>query len=196
MKTNNEATLIAGLKKQEESSYRAFVEKYQDNVYGQALRMMGNVNDAEEACQDALIKGIKHIEAFKGDSKLSTWLFRIVYTTCLDHLKKRKRKPTEMNIADHESANWEDIDTALELMEQNEQSTLIEKAISQLGGTDALLIDLYHLQELSIKEIEEITKMKGNAIKVRLMRARKKLALNLKTHLPLATLKELKNERG
>ena len=88
------------------------------------------------------------------------------------------------------------IESAVESLELNEQKQLINDSLEKLGGIDAVLIDLFHLQEMNISEIEEITGLKHSAVKVRLMRARKKLGVFLEQCLPKETLKELKNVRG
>ena len=196
MDRNNEAAIIAGLKEKDEACCKHFVHLHQDNVFGQAFRMLGNRPDAEEATQDAFIKAIERIHAFKGECKLSSWLFRITYTTCLDLLKKRKRSQNEVDIDDAVLPAWVQIESAVESMELNEQKKLINDSLEKMGGIDAMLIDLFHLQEMNISEIEEITGLKHSAVKVRLMRARKKLGVFLEQSLPSETLKELKHVRG
>lgn len=196
MEPNTEAVLIAGLVEKEEEACRHFVHLYQDNVYGQSFRMLGNKADAEEATQDTLVKAISRINDFKGDSKLGTWLFRITYTTCLDRLKKRKKLRNEVDIETQDIPSWEYIDSAVDELEEKEQQEAIGTALEKLGGIDAMLIDLFHLQEMNINEIEQITGLKHSAVKVRLMRARKKLALHLEQCLPLETIKEFTHARG
>jgi len=184
--------LIEGILRKDKKMILVFIQSYQHRVYSQAYRMLGNTQDAEEACQDAFIKALNKIDGFKGGSKLSTWVYRIGYTTCLDVLKKRKLKPKMLNIDDSMLTSWASLHDSLHTLESKEQRSIIDNAVQELEETDALLIDLYHLQEISIAEISEITGLNKSAIKVRLLRARKKLAIHLEKRLPLETIKKLK----
>jgi RNA polymerase sigma factor (sigma-70 family) len=184
--------LIEGILRKDKKMILTFIQSNQDRVYSQAYRMLGNTQDAEEASQDTFIKALKKIDGFQGGSKLSTWIYRIGYTTCLDVLKKRKAKPKVLNIDDSVLNSWASVSDSLQTLELKEQRSIIDAAVKELEETDALLIDLYHLQEIPITEISEITGMGKSAIKVRLMRARKKLAVHLETRLPLETIKKLK----
>ena len=194
MKSIMDEVLIDGIIQKNEESIKRFVQSYQDQVYHQAYRMLGTSEDTEEACQDIFLKAINKMEDFKKQSKLSTWLYRITYTTCLDVLKKRKRKPIEQDIDHVELPSWTHMEDALVQIEQQEQRSMIDQAILKLDETDAMFIDLYHLQELSIQEIAEIASQSRDSIKVRLFRARKKLAVILSKSLPLETLNTLNNE--
>lgn len=184
--------LIAGILRKDKKMILTFIQSYQDRVYTQAYRMLRNPQDAEEACQDVLIKALNKIETFQKDSKLSTWIYRIGYTTCLDILKKKKTKPKAIEIDDSVLASWANLHDSLQTLELKEQRSIIDWAVDQLEETDSMLIDLYHLQEMPIAEISEITSMNNSAIKVRLFRARKKLAVYLEKRLPLETTKNLK----
>jgi RNA polymerase sigma-70 factor (ECF subfamily) len=171
--------LVVGIIRKDESIVRIFVEKYQGIVYRQSYNLVGNQQDAEEACQDVFIKAFKKIESFEGRSKLSTWLYQITYTTCLDALKKRKRRRDSTDIEDIQEPAWDGIDDSMKKLEQEEQKHLINEAISKLDPLDSMLIDLYHLQEMTMKEIAEITQMTTGSVKVRILRARRKLAIYL-----------------
>ena len=98
-----------------------------------------------------------------------------------------------MNIDDSVLTSWASVHDSLHTLELKEQRSIIDNAVQELEETDALLIDLYHLQEISITEISEITNMGKSAIKVRLLRARKKLAVHLEKRLPIETIKKLKS---
>jgi RNA polymerase sigma-70 factor (ECF subfamily) len=182
--------LIKGILIKDEAIIKHFIELYQDHVYQQAFRLLRNKQDAEEACQEIFIKALKKMNNFRGDSKLSTWLYRISYMTCLDYLKKRKRKFSEEVIDEAGIQSWDDIENALTHLEQKQQRHLIDTSILKLGNPDALLMDLYYLQELGIQDIAEITDMTKENVKVRLYRSRIKLAAILTKVLPSETIKQ------
>src|SRR5690554_6778270 len=79
-------------------AFRMLVDRYQDLAYTLALRFVKNAEEAEEVAQDAFIKVHDHLINFRGDSKFTTWLYRIVYTTALNRL--RKRKLTQVSLDD------------------------------------------------------------------------------------------------
>jgi RNA polymerase sigma-70 factor (ECF subfamily) len=182
--------IIEGILNGEERWVVDFIERYQDLVYRQAFRMLGNEMDAQEASQDTFLKALKRLPGFRRDSKLSTWLFRIGYTTCLDIIKKKKREPKTIEIGASTELSIDLIASAIDQLEASEQKGIIDKAVKQLSGVDALLIDLYHMQELPVKEISDIAQMNVSAVKVRLMRARKKLGVLLLSKLPQETVLE------
>ena len=191
MNQAEEQELVKGILTHNVASIKSFVQAHQDRVYAQAIRMLGNREDAEEASQDTLLKALKQMPKFEGRCKLSTWVYRITYTTCLDVLKKRRRAPKEEDIDEQRETSWSTLEEGLSLLEDKEQKELIDKAIEVLNPEDGLLIELYHMQGQSIAELSEITGLNESAAKVRLFRARKKLALYLEKSLPKETLMNL-----
>jgi RNA polymerase sigma-70 factor (ECF subfamily) len=84
--------LIEQLKQKDESAFKAIVEQWQDMFYNTILGIVQNETEAEDLSQDVFIKVFENISSFKGESKFSTWLYRIATTTALDHLRSKKRK--------------------------------------------------------------------------------------------------------
>ncbi len=195
MTLRNEASLIAGILNHEDSCILSFVRTHEDRVMAQAYRMLQNSQDAEEVCQDVFIKALRRLPDFQGKSKLSTWLYSITYTTCLDLLKKRKRRGHEVDVDDERSADWSDLETALTQLESKEQREAIDSALAEMEETEALLLDLYYLQDVPTKEIQEITGLSDGNIRIKLMRARKKLAGHLMTRLPQETIEQYRHGR-
>jgi len=194
MDRTTDQRLIAGILNKDQAIIWEFVQRHERLVYLLCRRMLGNDMDAEEASQDALLKAIDRVKRFEGRSKLSTWVHRITYTTCLDVLKKRKRRDKEVDIEHVQLQDWNELGSGFRMLHEKEQRMTIDQAIGLLDETDALLIDMYHLQEYSIAELSKITEMNESAIKVRLFRARKKLAMHLESLLPHETIKEIRHE--
>jgi len=88
----DERILIEQLKNGEESAFRTIVEKWQDMVYNTALGIVQNAEDAEDIAQEAFVQVYQSIHTFKGESKFSTWLYRITIAKALDHERRKKRK--------------------------------------------------------------------------------------------------------
>ena len=176
MLTNKEKQLISEIGKGNTRAFSDLVDSYKDLVFTLSIRMLGNREEAEEVSQDVFIKVFKSLPNFKGDSKLSTWLYRIAYNTCLDRIKKIKKQKmhTELELVDQIA--YADLDTALEKMVKTERSELIGQCLSQLSNEDAGVLTLFYLEEKNLQEMEKVTNLTINTLKVRLFRARKRLA--------------------
>ena len=177
-----EKQLLKQIQNGDTESFSVLVDTYGKRVYFQALQITGNKQDAEEVAQDAFIKAFKSIRSFRGDAAFSTWLYKIVHFTALNHIRKRKQT-TDIST---EKQLENDSGSAIQHLEENDRKLYLKKAINSLHPTDKSLITLFYLEEKSIKEIEKITMLSSSNIKVKLMRIRKQLQAALS--------QELKNE--
>lgn len=159
------------------SAYGTLVEKYQNYVFTLVMRHVNNREVAEELAQDVFVKAYKYLADFRGHSKFSTWLYTIVHTTCLSHLRKKTDAaifPGDekmQDIATYTPAS----EQASARLEQQHQKQLIAEGISHLSESDAEVITLFYQGEQSIDEIATITGLTISNVKVKLMRARQKL---------------------
>ena len=103
------------------NAFTVLVDRYKDLVYTLAMRMMKNREEAEEVAQDAFIKTYKSLDKFKGESKFSTWIYRVAYNTCLDRLKKNKRTQNTVTIDEYTEHQVKTIDNALDKIEASEK---------------------------------------------------------------------------
>ena len=87
--------LVQAARSGDEGAFDALVRRYQDKVYGLALRLAGNPPDAEEVLQDAFLQAWQHLADFRGDAKFSTWLFRIATNAALMLRRSRRRRATD-----------------------------------------------------------------------------------------------------
>ena len=145
-------------------------------VYTLALRIVKNEEDAEEVSQDTFIKVYQSIGSFKGDSKLSTWLYRIAYHRSLDYVKKNKRKPQTTQLEWEETTNIQLAEMTWDHMEAMERGEIIQAALKHLPGEDGVILSLFYFESLSLKEIAGVLDITNNTVKVRLHRSRKRLA--------------------
>lgn len=183
MTTNDENILIEAIKNGNIRAYTQLVDKYKDLVYTLAIRMLKNREEAEEVAQDTFIKVFKSLENFKGDSKFSTWIYRVAYNTCLDRIKKNKKHLNNIAIDEFTFNKLDTIDNALDNIIKEEKSTLIRNCINKLPEDSSALLTLFYFEELSLEEISKIINIEANTVKVKLFRARKKLATILEQYL-------------
>ena len=183
MLTNKEKDLIEEIRRGNARAFTDLVERYKDLVFTLSLRLLGNREEAEEVSQDAFIKIYKSLATFKGDSKVSTWIYRIAYNTALDRIKKNKRTHGHVEIDQVRKMGLADMDDALDKMVQEEKRQLIDQCLAKLPTEDAGIITLFYFEEKNLLEMEKILNVSANTIKVKLFRARKKLAGIMETSL-------------
>ncbi len=175
MKNKKDSILVKKVKKGDIHAYETLVNKHMQSVYTIALRIVKNNEDAEETAQDVFMKVYKSIHSFKGDSKFSTWLYRITYNLAIS--KTRKKKTELVNIDETIVSDSEVFETYEDIskIEKTEKNIILKKAINKLKEDEAIIITLYYLKENSIEEISEITNFTKSNVKIKLFRARKKL---------------------
>lgn len=166
-----EDQLIEQIKNGNTEAFRNIVNHYRDVVYGLCLRMVSNQMEAEELAQDAFLKVFKSIAGYRGESKFSTWLYRITYNTCISHLRKSKLE--SVDIKDNHAKS--DYNSGFSLLVKEDNVKLIKKIINRLKPEDKAIIQLFYLEENSIKEIAQVTGFTNANVKVKLHRAKHKM---------------------
>jgi len=160
----------------QQSAYSVLVERYQQYVFTLAYRFVNNREIAEELAQDVFVKAYRYLADFKGNSKFSTWLYTIVNTTCLSHL--RKKGDGAISLAEEHIISIVDnngVQLPNDLLQQKTQKQMLDAAMRHLPDGDAQLLTLFYQSEQSLEEIGIIMGQTPNNIKVRLFRARGKL---------------------
>ena len=165
------------------NAFSILVDRYKDLVFTLCLRMLKNREEAEEVSQDTFIKIYKSLNKFKGNSKFSTWIYKVCYNACLDRLKKNKKHFNDVPINEFTEREIKTIDNALSNMEQQEYDKSIQDCIALLPEDDAFLLTLYYFEELSLDEISNAVGLTANNVKVKIFRSRKKLAQILRERL-------------
>jgi RNA polymerase sigma factor (sigma-70 family) len=162
------------LKRGDASAYRMMVERHQDYAFTLALRILNNRHEAEEAAQDAFVNAFKALHNFEKNAKFTTWFYRIAINAAL--AVKAKRPPQHLEIE-----NMGNILGGGHTMQTKaaDQQKYLHQAIAQLPPDDAAVITLFYLKENSIEEIAEILAIEIGNVKVKLHRARKKMAIVL-----------------
>jgi len=165
------------------NSFAVLVDRYKDLVYTLAIRMLKNEEEAEEVSQDTFLKVFKSLAKFKGESKFSSWIYRITYNTCLDKIRKQKRDPIVVTIDEFTEHQVNTIDNALDKLVEKEHKQLIQDCLQLLPSDVGFLLTLYYFEEQSIEEISKVIGISSANVKVKLFRSRKKLASILRERL-------------
>ncbi|WP_047419789.1 RNA polymerase sigma factor [Cellulophaga sp. Hel_I_12] len=173
----------------DEKVYSFLIERYKYMVFTIALKVLKNREDAEEVAQDTFVKAYHSLSKFKGESKFSTWLYKIAYFGALDALKKENRRLVTTTIDNDYDINLSELIGVLDQFEIENRTRIIKESLNELSSEDSILVTLHYFDELSLNEISEIVDLSTNTVKVRLFRVRKKLAEILEKKLTPETIK-------
>jgi len=176
-------------------AFAVLVDRYKMLVFTLASKMINNREEAEEVAQDTFIKAFNSLGRFKGDSKFSTWLYKIAYNTSLDRLKKNKKEEGVVPIDEFTASFVKTTENAFEALVEQERKQLIQDCLQQLPGEESFLLTLYYFEDQNLDEIAKIMDITANHVKVKLFRSRKKLAAILKQHLEPEILDYYERER-
>lgn len=149
------------------------MNKYSQLVFSLVVRIVNRELDAEEITQDVFINAFKNLAKFNFRSNFSTWLFRIAYNGAIDHTRRKKIRETSVD--ENQLQNLSDSQVESFLESDDPRLAALPKAIEKLSVDERALITFYYYENLSVKEITELMHMSESAVKVRLLRTRKKL---------------------
>ncbi len=157
------------------AAFAGLVNKHKTMAFNIALRVTRNREDAEEVAQDSFIKLYQSLSAFKGESKFTTWFFRVVYNLALT--KIRKKSLFTGSVDDDSFIDYTDKSAfdGLSRFRDREKKMYLDAAINTLDESDQLLITLYYMDDQPVEAVAEITGLTESNVKVRLFRVRKKL---------------------
>ena len=181
MTQEQELQLIRRVQAGETEAFEDLVRAHEKTVYNLALRMTGNPQDAEDMAQEAFLKAYRSLPEFRGESKFSVWLYRIVSNVCLDHLRRQSRRPAvSLTTEDEEgeAQQWDVPDESLSperLLEQKLTREAVQKGLRQLPEEQRQILLLREIKGLSYEEIGDILELEPGTVKSRIFRARKRL---------------------
>jgi RNA polymerase sigma factor (sigma-70 family) len=156
----------------EVAAFKELVERHKDYAFTVALRILNNREEAEEAAQDAFVRAYNALATFNRAAKFSTWFYRIVVNCALTVQQKRKIKTEDLENVKILRGGGD----ASDGFKQKEQRFFIERALKLLSPDDVVVITLFYLKENSLEEMAESIGIETNTVKVKLHRARKRLA--------------------
>jgi RNA polymerase sigma factor (sigma-70 family) len=173
-----EQELIQGLKAGDESAFKYLVETHQDKVYNTILGIVQNPGDAEDVAQEVFIQVFRSIQQFKGESKLSTWIYRIATTRSLDLLRSRKSKKRFgfmqrlFGESGEPTVELPDFNHPGVVLEKKEQAAKLFKAITQLPENQKTAFVLHKMEDLSYQEVSEVMNTTVPAVESLMHRAK------------------------
>lgn len=184
----SDALLISELQKGSESAFRTIVQKFQNQVYNTCLGFLQNEEDAEETAQDVFIEVYKSVKSFRGDAKLSTWIYRIATTKSLELIRKNKRKKRFAFLQSigggeyYETAQQATFEHPGVILENKEQAQTLFNTIATLPESQRVAFTLHKVEGLPYAEIATVLDTSVSSVESLMFRARKSLQKKLKTY--------------
>jgi RNA polymerase sigma factor (sigma-70 family) len=178
------------------NAFTFLVNRYQKLVVHITCRLIQRREELEDVCQDVFLKVYQNLGKYRNECKLSTWIATIAYNTSINHMRKFKKSDNAISddkavldkLADYKSDDYEMVDL----------HCYVRGQIELLPAHYRTVLTLYHLEEFSYQEIEQITGMPEGTVKNYLFRAKAQLKEKLKFVVDensLKTVKEINNEK-
>ena len=177
----NDDILIQELKEGKDSAFKTIVDQYQNMVYNTCLSIVKSEEDAEDLSQEVFVQVYQSIQTFKGESKLSTWIYRIATTKSLDHERKKKRKKRFGFV---KSIFGDDSEIVIDppdfnhpgvSLDQKENAARLFKAVDKLPENQKIAFILNKVEGLSYQEVSEVMQVSVSSIESLLHRAKHNL---------------------
>lgn len=165
------------------NAFAYLVDKYKSMVFSLALRTTKNREEAEEIAQDAFIKAFQSLKSFQGKAKFSSWLYRIVYTTGISHIRKQEQGRISLDETNIPETLYVESKRNYEALSEAERKKYLEIALDSLDADERMLIILYYYEEKELEDIAGIAGITKTNTKVKLFRARKKMLMVLESYL-------------
>ncbi|WP_198652047.1 RNA polymerase sigma factor [Chitinophaga deserti] len=165
----------------EREAFSIIVERTEKLVIHIISGMVPLREDRQDIAQDVYLKAFRSLSGFRYEAKLSTWIARITYNTCVNHLRKKRLPliaPATIEAADIPEAAGD----PLTLLSARQLTFILQQAITRLSPLYNTLITLYHQANMSITEIAQITDLPEGTVKSYLYRARKLMQQHLTKH--------------
>ncbi len=170
---------IERVKKGDVEAFRYIVRQYQHMAYSVAMSVVKNEFLAQEVVQEAFINIYQNIGQFKRQSKFSTWMYRIVINKAFRMGEKERRYTVEPKDAIEEEVD----DSYMDGLATDDRKYYINEVLFRMPTNESLALRLFYLQEMSIKEMQEVTGWSLSNIKVLLHRARNRFQTELNSML-------------
>ena len=186
MSDDLEAAFVARLVARDETAFNELIVVYERRVFSLVLRMLGRRAEAEEITQDVFVQVFKSVDSFRGDSKLSTWIFRVAVNLCKNRMKYNARRggknQQDLDSLGEHTSMWaaEGVSAGAtsrpdDLVEGQQLVEVVREAIGELEPEFRQLVILRDVEDLSYEEIAEVTNLPVGTVKSRIHRGRSQL---------------------
>jgi RNA polymerase sigma-70 factor (ECF subfamily) len=186
----SEHRFIERLRRHDERAFNELVVTYEQRVFRLVFRMLGRRDEAEDMAQEVFVQVFKAIGTFRGDSKLSTWIYRIAVNLCKNRLKylSRRHDGTQQELepvaeraplSEAKGVTFGDVARPDHMVEGFQVEIIVKRCIDELDADFREVLILADVEDLSYQEIAEITNLPDGTVKSRIHRARAMLKVKV-----------------
>ena len=165
--------VLAAARRGDEHAFRELVEPHRGELHAHCYRMLGSLQDAEDALQETLLRAWRGLAGFDGSRPLRPWLYRIAHNACVDRHRKRKPESTEVETASADRPSG--------LMRRKQTAEAVQRALAELPERQRAALTLVHYEGLAGEEAASVLGVSVEALESLLSRARKALRASLRT---------------
>lgn len=163
------------------AAFNEIVRAYRKRILGTIFRLIGRSDDVEDVGQDVFVRLYYSLDQLRAVEVFETWLYRLTVNAAYDYLRKQRRQRAVRmaDLSEEQLSTADAIASGKRLSEEHRKADVLELTdilLSQISEEDRILLTLKEVQGLSLKELKDIYQVNENALKVRLFRARKRLA--------------------
>ena len=181
----SEARLVERLRTGDSSAFRELVETYKRRLFTLAYDLCGNIHEAEDISQEAFIRVFQGIEKFRGDAKLSSWLYRIVVNLSFDRRRKKSLAAMELRESFEGNEHHPALPTAAAEADPERMTEAgmirrhLRRALAELSPQQRTIFVLRHDHDMKISDISEVLNLADGTVKSQLFRALQRLQRKL-----------------
>ncbi len=168
-----EAELIRRCVAGERAAFEQFYREHRRPVAGNLYRVLGDRNELDDLVQEVFVIAFRGMQRFRGDAKLSTWLYRICVNVALGRLRSKSRRAPAVSYTEIDDAGDEGLNAPDKQLERREELARVYRALEHLAAKKRIVFILHEVQGLDIKEIAEIVQAPLVTVRTRLHYARK-----------------------
>lgn len=183
--------LLEGLRAGAEDAFEALITRYQQPVYNLVYRLMDDPADTNDVVQEVFLKVFRNVGAFRGNSSLKTWIYRIAVNEAYNQRRwfsRHRRKEVGLEEDEENSRSWQDVlcDPALspfDVAAGHEARELVENALTKVNPLFRAAVVLRDIEDFSYEEISEVLQVSIGTVKSRILRGRDALRKSLEIQL-------------
>lgn len=184
----NETQLIEQLQQGDRQAFTQMVNAYQHMVYNTVLGIVQQMQEAEDVAQEVFVQAYLSVQTFRGDSKISTWLYRIAITKALDCERKKKAKKRINLVKNVFGIGTKEEEQAVDFhhpgvqLDKKEEASTLFKAMQQLPENQRIAFTLIKVDGLNYEETSDIMQTSKKAVEALMHRAKENLRKTLKDY--------------
>ena len=175
---DDDAELIERCKRDDRAAHDEFYHRFRRQVAGNLYRVLGDRNDLDDLVQEVFVIAFRGLERFRGDARLSTWLYRICVNVALGRIRTRTRRPAAIGMQDLDAAPTdpsltERPETPERSLERRQDQAKVYRALEQLAPKKRIVLYLHEIEGLDLKEIAYLVDSNPVTVRTRLFYARR-----------------------